>query len=155
VLGSTGVLVFAFVPMLFLPEGAGKFTMSFIGTIIFTVTASLVISLTIIPFLASRLLKRDGDEHGNALLRWLMEKIDRFYRPVLHKGLEKPRRTVWGALAVTWAPLRLVPVLGFSLFPNADSSYFRVTLQAEQGSSLDETGRIVRRYRKSLRRSLR
>ena len=44
VLGSTGVLVFAFVPMLFLPEGAGKFTMSFIGTIIFTVTASLVIS---------------------------------------------------------------------------------------------------------------
>lgn len=144
VMGSTGVLVFAFVPMLFLPEGAGKFTMSFIGTIIFTVTASLVISLTIIPFLASRLLKRDGDEHGNPLLRWLMEKIDKFYRPVLHKALEKPRRTVWGALALTVGAFGLVPVLGFSLFPNADSSYFRVTVQAEQGTSLDETGRIVR-----------
>ena len=145
VLGSTGVLVFAFFPMLFLPEGAGKFTQSFIGTIMYTVVASLIISLTIIPFLASRLLKREEDEHGNPLLRWMMRNIDHFYRPILHKALEMPRRFVWGALALTLSAFALVPVLGFGLFPNADASYFRVQIDAEQGSSLDETGRIVRR----------
>ena len=144
VLGSTGVLVFAFFPMLFLPEGAGKFTQSFIGTIMYTVVASLIISLTIIPFLASRLLKREDDEHGNPLLRWMMRNIDHFYRPILHKALEMPRRFVWGALALTLSAFALVPILGFGLFPNADASYFRVQIAAEQGSSLDETGRIVR-----------
>jgi len=145
VLGSTGVLIFAFFPMLFLPEGAGQYTRSFIATVIFTVTASLVISLTIIPFLASRMLKRDEDEHGNRLLQWLMRNIDHFYRPLLHKALEAPRKTVWGALAVTIAAFGLVPVLGFSLFPDADASYFRVKIDAEQGTSLDETQRIVRK----------
>jgi multidrug efflux pump subunit AcrB len=152
VLGSTGVLVFAFFPMLFLPEGAGKFTQSFIGTIIYTVVASLIISLTIIPFLASRILKREEDEHGNRLLQWLMRNIDHFYRPILHKALEMPRRFVWGALALTLSAFALVPVLGFGLFPNADASYFRVQIDAEQGTNLDETGRIVRQVTKILER---
>lgn len=144
VMGSTGVLVFAFFPLFFLPEGAGKFTQSFIGTIVATITASMIVSLTIVPFLASRILSRDEDEEGNALLRWLMGKIDRFYHPLLHWALDRPRRTVCGALALTCAAFALVPVLGFSLFPNADTSYFRVTVEAEQGSSIEETGRIVR-----------
>ena len=144
VLGSTGVLVFAFFPMLFLPEGAGQYTRSFIITIIYTVSASLIISLTIIPFLASRILKRDEDEHGNRLLQWLMRNIDHFYRPVLHRALERPKRYVWGAMALTLSAFALVPVLGFGLFPFADASYFRVQIDAEQGTSLDETQRIVR-----------
>jgi multidrug efflux pump subunit AcrB len=144
VMGSTGVLVFAFFPLFFLPEGAGKFTQSFIGTIVATITASMIVSLTIVPFLASRILRRDEHEGGNALLRWLMNKIDRFYHPMLHWALDRPRRTVWGALALTCAAFLLVPSLGFSLFPNADTSYFRVTVEAEQGSSIAETERLVK-----------
>jgi multidrug efflux pump subunit AcrB len=144
VMGSTGVLVFAFFPLFFLPEGAGKFTQSFIGTIVATITASMIVSLTIVPFLASRILSQDEHEGGNALLRWLMGKIDRFYHPMLHWALDRPRRTVGGALAVTCAAFLLVPVLGFSLFPNADTSYFRVIVESEQGSSIAETGRIVK-----------
>jgi multidrug efflux pump subunit AcrB len=144
VLGSTGVLVFAFFPMLFLPEGAGKFTQGFIATIIFTVIASMVVSLTIIPFLASRILKREEQEHGNPLLQWLMTNIDHFYRPLLHRALEMPKRTVWTALALTISAFALVPLLGFSLFPNSDTSYFRVQIDAEQGTSLAETDRIAR-----------
>lgn len=143
VLGSTGVLVFAFLPMFFLPGGAGQFTKSFIGTIVATVIASMIISLTIIPFLASRILRRDADPEGNAVLKWLMRNIERFYKPLLHKALGAPHRTVWGALAITLGAFLLVPVLGFSLFPNADASYFRVTIDAEQGASLDQTGKIV------------
>ena len=37
----------------------------------------------------------------------------------------------------------LVPVLGFSLFPFADAPYFRVSVESEQGSSLDRTDRLV------------
>lgn len=143
VLGSTGVLVFAFLPLFFLPEGAGKFIQSFIGTIVATITASMIVSLTIVPFLASRILKGDEPEEGSPLLQWLMRNIDRFYHPMLHWALDRPRRSVWGALVGTCAAFSLVPILGFSLFPNADTSYFRVMVEAEQGASIAETGRIV------------
>ncbi len=145
VLGSTGVLVFAFLPLFFLPEGAGQFVKSFIAAIVYTVIASMVISLTIIPFLASRALRRAGDEHGNALLRWLTYNIERFYRPALHWALTAPRRTVWSAMAITVGAFALVPVLGFSLFPNADASYFRVTIEAEQGTSITALDGLVHR----------
>ena len=143
VLGSTGVLVFAFLPLFFLPEGAGKFIQSFIGTIVSTITASMIVSLTIVPFLASRILKGDEPEAGSLLLQWLMRKIDRFYHPMLHWALDRPRRSVWGALIGTCAAFSLVPIMGFSLFPNADTSYFRVMVEAQQGASVAETGRIV------------
>ncbi|MEP7348552.1 MAG: efflux RND transporter permease subunit [Sphingorhabdus sp.] len=151
VLGSTGVLVFAFLPLFYLPEGPGKFAQSFIGAIVYTVIASMIVSLTVVPFLASRILSREEHEGGNAFLRWLMDKIDRFYHPVLHRGLDAPQRTVWGALAITCAAFFLIPVLGFSLFPNADTSHFRVTVEAEQGSSIAETSRIVMEVSKVLK----
>ncbi len=143
VLGSTGVLVFAFIPMFFLPEGPGQFLKSFIASIVFTVIASMIISLTIIPFLASQVLQREEHADGNRLLRWLMNGIERFYRPALHWALGAPRRTVWTAMAITLGTFALVPVLGFSLFPNADASYFRVTIDAEQGTSFKELDHIV------------
>ncbi len=151
VMGSTGVLVFAFFPLFFLPEGAGKYIQSFIATIVATISASMIVSLTIVPFLASRILSRDEHEGGNALLRWMMDKINRFYHPMLHWALDRPRRSVWGALAVTCAAFALVPSLGFSLFPNADTSYFRVTVEAEQGASISETGRIVQQVSQVLK----
>ncbi|MFC4292740.1 efflux RND transporter permease subunit [Sphingorhabdus arenilitoris] len=144
VLGSTGVLIFAFLPLLFLPEGAGKFTQSFIRTIIYTVGASMIVSLTIVPFLTSRMLRRDDDPEGNAVMKWMMRNIDRFYKPLLTRALAMPRRFVWGALAITCSAFLLVPVMGFSLFPNADTSYFRVQIEAEQGASLDQTGDLVK-----------
>ncbi|NJM50457.1 MAG: efflux RND transporter permease subunit [Sphingomonadales bacterium] len=144
VLGSTGVLIFAFLPLLFLPEGAGKFTQSFIRTIIYTVGASMIVSLTIVPFMTSRILRRDDDPEGNAVMKWMMRNIDRFYKPLLVRALAMPRRFVWGALAITSSAFLLVPVLGFSLFPNADTSYFRVQITAEQGASLDQTEKLVR-----------
>lgn len=144
VLGSTGVLIFAFAPLLFLPEGAGQFTRSFILSIIFTVAASLVISLTIIPFLASRILAREEGPDGNAILRWLNRQIERLYNPILHRALDAPKRTFWGAMAICLSAFALVPAIGFSLFPYADTSYFLVRTETEQGSSLDRTDRVMR-----------
>ncbi|MGA0099832.1 MAG: efflux RND transporter permease subunit, partial [Steroidobacteraceae bacterium] len=57
VLGCTATLILAFLPLLFLPEESGEFVRSLPAAVIYTVIASLFVSLTIIPFLASRLLR--------------------------------------------------------------------------------------------------
>jgi len=145
ILGSTGVLIFAFFPLLFLPEGAGAYTGSFFYSVIFTVFASMIISLTIIPFLASRILRRDEHPEGNMLLQWVNGNIERLYRPLLQKALDWPKITFYSAMAVTLSAFILIKYMGFTLFPNADASYFRVTIETEQGSSIDATRQIVQK----------
>lgn len=117
VLGATGVLIFAFVPMTALPGGAGEFTRSLPLAVIFTVLASLVISLTIIPFLASRLLKRDDNPEGNVFLRKLNAGIHRVYTPVLHRALEQPRRWFIGTMSLCLAALGLIRCSDSRCFP--------------------------------------
>ncbi|WP_235890299.1 efflux RND transporter permease subunit [Sandaracinobacter neustonicus] len=143
VVGCTAVIVFAFLPLTALPGGAGKFIRGLPIAVMATVIASLFISLTIIPFLASRLLPRDTDPHGNRFLQIVDGGIQRFYAPILHWGLEHPRTTFLAATALCVAALGLVPVLGSSLFPPADSPYFQVEIETSEGSDTVATARAV------------
>ncbi|MEG3088113.1 efflux RND transporter permease subunit [Sphingomonas sp. PB4P5] len=151
VLGATGVLIFAFLPLVFLPEGAGDFVRGLPLAVMVTVASSLFVSLTIIPFVASRLLKPHGAE-GNALLRWLMGGIQRFYAPLLHAALNRPRTWFWAAMALCVGAFALVPVLGFSLFPAAETPYFLVRVETPEGSTIPVTEKAVRDVAAILRR---
>lgn len=141
VLGCTATLLLAFLPLLNLPEGAGDFTRSLPMAVVCTVAASLVVALTIVPFLASRLLPRNGGH--NLALDAVMGAIHSVYRPILKVALGAPRLTVVAGLALFAASLTLVPKLGFSLFPENDSPYFMVEVELPEGSSITETDRAV------------
>ena len=143
VVGCTAALLFAFLPLLSLPEGAGKFTRSLPVAVTVTIIASLFVSLTIIPFLSSRLLSDKAHPEGNIFLRAVMGGIHRFYRPLLHRALANPKTTVIGALAICFASLTLLPVIGFSLFPAADSRQFLVQIETPQGTGQEETKRAL------------
>ena len=144
VLGTTAVLILAFLPLLNLPEGAGKFTRGLPLAVVMTVAASLLVAFTVVPFLASRFLPRESHGEGNALLRGLKSAIHRVYAPVLAKALAAPRRALLLCTALFVASLALVPFLGFSLFPAADKPQFLVKIDAAEGASLDSTDRALR-----------
>ncbi len=143
VIGCTFVLLFAFLPLAFLPEGAGKFTRSLPVAVLGTVAASLLVSLTIVPFLASRILPRNEPEHGNRFLQIIQSGIQRFYAPVLHWSLTNPWKAMAAATLLIFSGLGLVPFIGSSLFPPADSSYFLVTVTAPEGTAMTQTDRAV------------
>ena len=90
VLGCTATLLLAFLPLLFLPEGAGAFTRSLPVAVLLTVTASLFVSLTIIPFIASRVLKEEPHADGNWLLRTADERHPRALSPAAAPGAGPP-----------------------------------------------------------------
>jgi multidrug efflux pump subunit AcrB len=143
VVGCTATLLLAFLPIMALPEGAGAFVRSLPLAVVATITASLFVALTIIPFLASRMLPRSAVGHSNPLLDTVMGAIHNVYRPALHVALEHPRATVAAALMGFFLSLGLVPQLGFSLFPENDSPYFLVDVETPQGASVAETDRAV------------
>jgi multidrug efflux pump subunit AcrB len=145
VVGCTATLMFAFLPLMLLVGDSGKFIRVLPTAILATIGASLVVSLTIIPFIASRVLKDKQAPHGNRLLQWVMGGIHRFYSPLLHKALEKPKRTVLYALI--GCVVIVIPVgawIGFSLFPKADTPHFMVYVKTPEGTSLAETDRALR-----------
>jgi len=167
VLGCTVTLLLAFAPLLFLPEGAGDFVRSLPAAVLFTIVASFFVALSIIPFLASRLLRGGeprvprqpwlagpwarlrafvdaSDAVADRVLASLMRAIHRFYGPALRWGLARPRATLAAALAVFALSLLLVPAIGFSLFPTADIPQFRVRIEAPDGASLAETDKALR-----------
>lgn len=144
VIGCTAVLIFAFLPLCFLPEGAGKFTRSLPVAVLGTVAASLVVSLTIVPFLASRFLPANESEHGNRFLQAIQSGIQRFYAPVLHWSLTHPWRAMTVASLLVFSGLGLVPLIGSSLFPPADTPYFLVQVTAPEGAAMVQTDRAVK-----------
>jgi len=127
-----------------LPEGAGKFIMSMAAAVTFTVIASLFVSLTMIPFLASRFLSEKAHPEGNRLLQAVMQGIHIVYRPLLKRALARPKTTLALAAGLFVATLGLVPVIGFSLFPNADVPQFIITVDTPDGSAVSETDRAVK-----------
>ena len=167
VLGCTATLVLAFVPLLFLPEGAGEFIRSLPAAILYTVLASLFVALTVIPFLASRMLRSGLPPPANparargvrAALRHFVERFDvladrvlarvmdtihRVYGPALKWALARPRASLLGALGLFAAAVAAVPLIGFSLFPSADVPQFMVRVDAPDGASVIETDRALR-----------
>ena len=143
VLGCTATLVFAFLPVVALPGAPGLFIRSMPMAVVFTILASLLVSLTIVPFLSSRILKSEG-EHGNAVFRAMNWVLEGSYRPVLARALARPGITLVVAAALFAGSLALVPAIGFSLFPKAGLPQFLVTAEAPEGTSLAEADRAAR-----------
>ncbi len=143
VVGTTAALVFAFLPVLMLPGTPGKFIRSMPAAVVFTILASLVVSLTVIPFLASVFLKEEKDEHGNVFLRGLNRAIDLTYGRWLHLALARPVATLVIATGLFIGAVALVPRIGFSLFPKAGTPQFLVAVTAPDGSALSVTDSAV------------
>jgi multidrug efflux pump subunit AcrB len=153
VLGATATLVFSFVPLLFLPGGPGRYIRSLPVAVIATVVASLFVSLTIIPWLSSLLLGKDEGPEGNRFLRAFERGIHGSYAPLLDRALRRPAWVVAISAAFVAASFALVPVVGFSLFPKAETPQFRVDITAPEGASIAATDSAARYAERVLRRT--
>ncbi len=154
VLGCTATLLLAFLPLVFLPGGSGVFIRSLPAAVMLTVIASMMVAYTIIPFLSSRLLRETGAPKGgrmerfdllaDRLLHATMKTIHRVYGPALKWALSRPKRTLTVAGVVFFSSIALVPVIGVSVFPNADVPQFLIRVNADDGASLADTDRALR-----------
>lgn len=144
VVGCTVTLVLAFLPLLFLPEASGDFIRSLPVAVVATVLASLFVSLTIVPFLSSRILGLKHDARGNLFMRGLNWLIQGTYARLLDKALIYPKTTLLVALLLFGGVLSLVPKVGFSLFPASEKPMFTVNVSLPEGSAIMATDSVVR-----------
>lgn len=144
VVGCTATLIIAFMPLVFLPEGSGDFIRSLPMAVICSVIASMVVSLTIIPFLSSRLLKdHHGPSTGNIFLRAFQSGIHKIYGPVLDRALKNPIWTLIIAAVIFAGSLQLMPVIGFSLFPASEKPQFVINVITPLQTNIYKTDSVA------------
>lgn len=144
VIGCTATLIFAFLPLMFLPDAPGDFIRSLPAAVVTTVLASLFVSLTIVPFLSSRILSAHEHPEGNFFLRGLRRLINGSYRRLLHGAIRLPALTLTVALAIFVGCLLLIPRVGFSVFPASEKPMFLINIKTPLGTSLSATDTVAR-----------
>ncbi len=161
IFSATITTIIVFVPTVFLE---GQIKLLFIPltfTISISLFASFLVSRTVTPLLALKVLK--PEKPIDPASRRLKDRVSRFSvrffegMEVLYERLIEwalgHRRLVVGSVAVAFvgslflitAPyFGLKPLIGTEFFPPSDEGQFRVNLKAPIGTRVEETERIVR-----------
>ncbi len=153
ILGCTATLLLAFLPLANLPEGSGDFIRSLPMAVMVTVLASLFVSVTIIPFLSSILLKaHESESHGkgNFFFNAFKTYVNAPYQRLLAWCMQHPVWTLVAAAGIFMASLTLIPKLGFSLFPESEKPILTIDIETEPGSNLHHTDVVLRNIEKQL-----
>ena len=150
VVGCTVTLIIAFLPLVFLPEASGDFVRSLPIAVILSVFASMIVSLTIIPFLSTWLLKDKGPEHSNKVYELFKRGIHASYAPLLEKALNSPKRTLILAGVIFFSSMALFPIIGFSLFPPSEKPQFLINITTPLQSNLTTTDEVTQAVEEEL-----
>ncbi len=151
VLGCTATLMIAFMPLLFLPGSSGQFIRSLPTAIVCSIFASMIVSLTVVPFLSSRFLKHHENPEGNIFLRLLKRAISGSYTKLLERALKMPLLTLILSFILFGASLFLFKVIGFKIFPTSEKPIFMINVKMPTQSNLLESDRITRKIEDILR----
>ena len=128
---SAGVVVImiVFLPLLTLQGLEGKLFGPVALTIVFALGASLVLSLTVIPVLASLALRS-----GHHTAPWLVRKLEAGYAPLLEAALRHSKVVVAASLVALAGAVALFPLIGKSFMPSLDEG--DIIMQVEKLPSI-------------------
>jgi multidrug efflux pump subunit AcrB len=152
VAGCTVMLIISFMPLVFLPEGSGDFIRGLPLAVILSVLASMLVSLTIIPFLSSRLLKNHINKDGNIFMRVLKKLIHGSYSKLLDRALNRPLVTLVAAVLIFGASLVIFNGIGFGLFPSSEKPQFFINITTPPQSSVPYTDSITKLIEQELKK---
>ena len=145
VTSSTATTVLAFVPIILMNNITGDFIRSMPATVVYTLSASLLISLSITPYLSSIFLRSEkGKKIKISRAKSLLNKfIETHYRNILDYALRHTKLIVTSFIAAFVFSLFLFPFVGVSFFPKSGKTQFMINVQMPEGTSLDRTDEVA------------
>jgi cobalt-zinc-cadmium resistance protein CzcA len=137
VTGGVVIIAVVFLPLLTLQGLEGKLFRPVAITIVIALSISLLLSLTVVPALASLLLRAHADHQP-----WLMRRIQALFEPAFRALLQRDRSVLVGAGAAFAAALIAAPFIGRSFLPTMDEGDIIMQLQKLPSISLEESLRV-------------
>lgn len=167
VVASTITIMVVFLPLLLIKGQAGQLFTQFALVVIFSIAVSLLDATSVVPMLASRLIKEEqieeeaeehtaeGKKHRDEKKRGPIQRMfdwfgDRFDEldASYHRGLAWAiHHRVWvlvGAVAICACSFLLIPQIGTELLPQTDSGNFTVLMKMPVGTALSVTDQVMK-----------
>ena len=140
------IIVIVFLPLLTLEGLEGKLFGPVTMAIVFALVGSLVFSLTLIPVVASFLIRDDAHTEP-----WLSRKLSAIYRPLLKKALHRPAYSLVAAAMLLATSVVVFPLVGKTFMPTMDEGDILIQLETIPSISLEANIRIVQQVERELR----
>ncbi len=134
---AVGIIIVVYLPILALRGVEGKMFVPMALTVVFALLGSLVCALTLMPVLASLLLR-----HAPEREPWLFRLARRAYVPLLERAMQRRKTTAGAALALFVASLGLIPLLGAEFIPRLDEGSIAMQIWRLPSISLEKSNEI-------------
>nr|MBA3298265.1 efflux RND transporter permease subunit [Acidobacteriota bacterium] len=153
ILASTLTHIAVFIPLLFLTGVSSILFKQLSIVVMFSLTMSLFVAVTIVPVLCSRLLQLPppvGERKGLAGRLYtssenFLNRMDAGYSRIIHTSLaHRPTVLAIGAAAVLAAVL-ILPTIGFELMPQADEGEVSITAELPVGTRVERAEDVATR----------
>ena len=148
VIAGVLIILIVLLPLFSLTGLEGKLFTPLAVTVAFAVGASLVLSLSVIPVLASLLMRAErghGADDGRVL-----RALKRVYLPSMRWALRHRRTAVIAAVAALIAALALFPFLGKEFMPVLDEGTTVVIIEKNPNISLEASLAIDATYHRAM-----
>ena len=135
ILSLTVSLIAVLIPLLFMGDVVGRLFREFAVTLAVTIIISAIVSLTLTPMMASRILKHDPRAQQTRFYRWsedIFERMITFYGRTLRYVLRYQGITLLIALATLLLTVYLYIIIPKGFFPVQDTGVIQGISQAAQ-----------------------
>jgi HAE1 family hydrophobic/amphiphilic exporter-1 len=154
VIAATLTTIVVFLPVVFVKGIASQIFSSMAWTISFALFASLIVALSVIPLLSSRLLKvgveKNGENKLSAAFEQLFSRVEQSYGQLLRWAICHRKFVVIVMIVAFAGSVALVPFVGTEFIPGMDDGWLDVTVRLPDGSSLADTEALVGRVESRL-----
>jgi HAE1 family hydrophobic/amphiphilic exporter-1 len=146
ILASTLTHIAVFVPLLFLSGTSSILFTQLSVVVMFSLSMSLFVAVTIVPVLCSRWLHLPS-EHPRAGIygafyqasRRFLDAMDERYRRIIHVALNHRPTVIAGSAALVVAAIAIFPMVGFELLPQTDEGQVNVNAELAVGTRVERT----------------
>lgn len=132
---STLTTIVVFLPIGFVSGITGEFFLPFALTVIFSLAASLVVAVTIVPILARFAFKKVKQEEKEGAMQ-------RFYERVILWSLNRKVVILVLSVILLGGSFALVPGLGFTFIPDEETKLVQASVELPSSTSLERTNEV-------------
>ena len=132
------IILIVYLPILALSGIEGKMFRPMALTVAFAILGAFILSLTYVPMISALLLNKTI-VHKETFSDKIMNRVYRFYEPVLLRALTHRRLILVSAVSLLAVAVFLFSRMGGEFIPQLDEGDFAVDTRTLTGSSLSET----------------
>ncbi len=150
VTASTFTTVAVFFPIVFVEGIAGQLFKDMALTVTYSLLASLVVSLTLVPMLNAVMRREHAKERLGKVLKFLFRPVDKVYdkfydtyKNIQDRAFKRRKIIIVGVLVLFAVAIFMVRFMGQELIPVISQGEFLINLEFQPGTSLSENAAII------------